>query len=187
MKFINTVIPILLLVFTTLTSVSCNYILENNKVKNEIKSKIETRISLNKKEAKLLLIASRNNLDILKLCEAIKHIDTQNSVSQLTERLEKTHFEISKNYNELAEDKLISIPNYISTNHKIEIKNIGNEEFIEKNLNLILTKIDTQTQLLDTLSKTTDNVEFKVLAVKESYKLKSNIDKIEITLNRLYQ
>ncbi len=192
MKFRNMVILMLLSVFTTLTLMSCNYILENTKQKNEIISEKQSRINIHKQEAKLLLNASRNNLDILELCEAIKYVDTQNSMSHLTERLEKTHFEISKNYNELAEKKLISIPSYENINKDnelelLELKNIDNDAFIENKLKLILNKIDTQIQLLNALGKTTDNIEFKVLAVTDTHKLKSNINKIETALNRLNQ
>ncbi len=177
----------LLLVFATPVLISCNYILENNKRKKDIVSDIQTKINTYKKEAELLLRVSRNNLDIIELCEAIKHVDTLKNVAQLTERLEKTHFEISKNYNKLAEDKLISIPTYISINNAFEFRDDDNHAFIEKKLKQILNKTETQIQLLNTLGKTTNNVEFKVLAIKDTHTLKSNINKIEDTLNRLNQ
>ncbi|WP_111309115.1 hypothetical protein [Confluentibacter sediminis] len=189
MKFRNMVVLILLSVFATLTLISCNYILENTKQKNEIINEKQSRVYIHKQEAKLLLNASRNNLDILELCEDLKSVDTQNSIGHLTERLEKTHFEISKNYNELAEKKLISIPSYENINNvnKLELKNIDIDSFIQNKLKLILNKTDTQIQLLNALGKTTDNIEFKVLAVTDTHKLKSNINKIETTLNKLNQ
>lgn len=177
----------LLSVFATPVLISCNYILENNKYKNDIVSDIQTKINIYKKEAELLLSVSRNNLDIIELCEDIKHVDTLNKVARLTERLEKTHFEISKNYNKLAEEKLISIPTYISINNAFEFRNVENNAFIEKKLKLIINKTETQIQLLNTLGKITNNVEFKVLAIKDTHTLKSNINKIENTLNRLNQ
>ncbi|WP_100612478.1 hypothetical protein [Confluentibacter lentus] len=187
MKFKNMLKLMLLLVFATPVLISCNYILENNKRKKDIVSDIQTKINTYKKEAELLLRVSRNNLDIIELCEAIKHVDTLKNVAQLTERLEKTHFEISKNYNKLAEDKLISIPTYISINNAFEFRDDDNHAFIEKKLKQILNKTETQIQLLNTLGKTTNNVEFKVLAIKDTHTLKSNINKIEDTLNRLNQ
>ncbi|WP_100616040.1 hypothetical protein [Confluentibacter citreus] len=183
MKFRN----IMLSVIAALTLISCNYILENNEHKNDIVSDIQTRISIYKKEAELLLSVSRNNLDILELCKAIKYVDTLNNMAHITEGLETTHFEISKNYKKLAEEKLISIPNYLNINSEFEIKDIDNNEFIEKKLELILNKIEAQIQLLDTLGKITNNVEFKILAIKDTHELKSNIQSIQSALDKLNQ
>ncbi|PKQ46100.1 hypothetical protein [Confluentibacter flavum] len=187
MKFRNMVKLILMSVFATLTLISCNYILENDKDENDIVSDIQTRINIYKKEAELLLSVSKNNLDILELCEAIEYVDTLDNVAHLTERLEQTHIEISNNYKKLAEDKLISIPNYINISNEFELKNVDDNEFIEKKLKIILNKIKTQIRLLETLGKTTNNVEFKVLAVRDTHELISNTNKIESALNKLNQ
>lgn len=187
MKFRNVVKLIVVLVFVVPTFISCNYILENNKNKNEAISEIRTRISIHKQEAKLLLSISRNNLDILELCESIKYVDTQKNVIQLIEKLKKTHFEISKSYSKLAEEKLISIPNYMSINNEFELQDIDSDAFIEKKLKLILNKIVTQIKLLETLGKITNNLDFEVLVMKDTQTLKSNSNKIESALNRLNQ
>ena len=188
MKFKNNVDLIIILVFTTLTLISCNQILETNVGKNEVLSEAQTRIDIYKQEARLLLKASRANLDILELCEDIKYVDTLNKVRDLTSTLEKTHFEISKNYNEIASDKLISIPNSVIVDNEFdELKEIDQESFIKNKLKVILNKTETQMQLLDTLGNITENVEFKVLAIQDTPTLKSNINKIEITLNKFNQ
>lgn len=177
-------VKLIISVFTVLTLISCDYIIE----KNEFSAKSQTRISINKKEAKLLLKASKNNLDILELCEDIEYVDTQKNVEYLTNKLEETHFEIAKNYNKLAEEKLISIPQYMKINNEFqEVKNINNKVLIKNKLKLILNKTEVQIQLLDTLGNTTDNIEFKVLAIKDTHQLKSNINIIEVTLNKLNQ
>lgn len=178
----------MLLILTSITLISCNYILENDQYKDEVLGKAQTRIRIHKQEAKLLLKASKNNLDILEICETIKYVDQQNYVSHLTRNLEKTHFEIAENYNKLADDKLISIPNYMKISNEFkDMKGINDEAFIKKKLKLILNKTETQIELLDALGNTTDNVEFKVLAIKDTHTLKSNINKIEVTLNNLKQ
>lgn len=164
---------------------SCNYILENNKDEIDKINKEQHRINTNKEEAKLLVQVSKNNIAILELSEIIKDFETDKHIKVLAESLEKTHFEISKNYNDLAREKLISIPNYTNVNYDIELKEVTNEPYIESNLKLILTKIMKQIRLLDTLSQITNNVEFKILAVRDNYLLKRNANKIEITLSRL--
>lgn len=178
-------VKLIVSVFTVLTLISCDYIIE----RNEFSAKSQTRISIDKKEAKLLLKASKNNIDILELCEDIEYVDTQKNVEYLTNKLEETHFEIAKNYNKLAEEKLISIPKYMRINNEFqEVKNINNNKVLIKNkLKLILNKAEVQIQLLDTLGNITDNVEFKVLAIKDTHLLKSNINRIEVTLNKLDQ
>lgn len=184
MKITNMVKSNLLLVFTTFSLVSCNYILKNNKNQNKITIEKAIRISIDKEEARLLVKASKNNLDILELCETIKEIETENPIKQLVENLEETHLEISKKYNDLAREKLISIPNYLNASN-IEKATLENDAFVETSLKLILKKINKQIKLLDTLAETTNNAEFKVLAVKDHYILKSNINKIENTLTEL--
>jgi len=186
--FLKTIKLITLSVFIVLTQYSCDYILEKKNSRNEISHSAQTRINIYKREAKLFLKASKNNLDILELCDMLKIIDTQNSVSNLTNTLEKTHFEILQNYDALAQNKLISIPRYIKKENRIEnIRSLNNEAFIESNLKLILNKTENQIQLLDDLGNVTDNVDFKVLVIKDTHTLKSNIDKIEMTLSSLNQ
>ena len=107
---LNTLKGIALWTFITLSHTSCDYIIERNPIGYEISESAKKRINVYKDEAKLLLKASTHNLDILKLCDVIKSVDTQNSVEHLTNRLESVHFEISRKYDDLAEDKLISIP-----------------------------------------------------------------------------
>lgn len=182
MKITNMVKSNLLLVFTTFSLVSCNYILKNNKSKNNITNEKSIRISINKEEARLLVKAYKNNLDILELCKTIKEVETENPFIRLAENLEETHFEISKNYNDLAREELILMPIYSNVSN-IEKAALENDAFVKTSLKLILNKINKQMKLLDTLAKTTNNVEFKVLTVKDNYILKSNIDKIENTLN----
>lgn len=180
MKFRNLVNPKLILAFATLTLVSCNYIFvgKNNKSDEKL-----TRIETNKLEAKLLVEVSKNNLSILQICEDIQNAEPETDYKFLIESLEKTHTEFLENYNDLAKEKLISIPNEVVITNRICETN--NPDFIKENLNEILTKIDYQIKLLDTLAKTTDNVEFKILAIKDSFKLKSNTSKIENILSEL--
>tara|TARA_R110002050_G_scaffold30963_5_gene79281 strand:- start:2997 stop:3590 length:594 start_codon:yes stop_codon:yes gene_type:complete len=185
MNFTNVLKSGLLIGFTSLSLISCNYIFENKKEKIEKTKTTTTRINTNKKEANLLVEASKNNIDILELCETIKDFEPQNNIKSLAENLEKTHFEILKNYNDLATEKLISIPNYTNFNNDIEMTALDNETFTETTLKLIKNKIINQIKLLDTLSETTNNVEFKVLALKDNYILKYNINKIETALNEL--
>lgn len=184
--FLSMVKLILLSVLIIITQYSCDYILEKQFGKYDVSNNSQARINTYKREAKLLLKASENNLDIIELCETLKQVDTQNNVTHLTKILEETHLGISKNYQAMAEDKLISVPRYtgISTEASA-IRDLNSKAFIETYLKLILNKTETQIQLLGALGSVTNNIDFKVLVIKDTLKLKSNIDKIEIALNTL--
>lgn len=173
------------MVFIMVTHTSCDYIIEKNRIGYEISDSAKTRISIYKNEAKLLLKASTNNLDILRLCEVIKSVDTQNTVTHLTNRLESVHFEISRKYDDLAEDKLISIPRYTRSDMELSIEHEDLEVFIASNLKAILNKTESQIELLQTLGNVTDNIDFKILVINDTKKLNSNIQEIERTLNML--
>ena len=185
MNFANTLKLGSFIVFTSLTLISCNYIFENKKDRIEKINEKITRININKKEAKLLLEASKNNIDILELCERIKDFEPENNIKNLIENFEKKHFEILNNYNDLATEKLISIPSYSNFNSGIEMTETDSTVFIKSGLEKILGRINKQIITLDTLAKTTNNVDFKVLTIKNNYILKSNINKIKTTLKEL--
>src|SRR5690606_3031005 len=171
MKFRNLVRPTLFLAITLLSLISCNYILENSKTKSELTKERLTRIQTNKKEAKLLLSAAKTNLDILQLCKELQYVEGDSSIASLAKSLEQTHIEISKNYNDLAREKLISVPSQTNTIAKTDIA-------VETSLKEIITKINTQIKLLDTLANISNNTAFKTLAAKDSLKLKTNKNKI---------
>src|SRR5690606_8941173 len=137
MKFRNLVRPTLFLAITLLSLISCNYILENSKTKSELSKERLTRIQTNKKEAKLLLSAAKTNLDILQLCKELQYVEGDSSIASLAKSLEQTHIEISKNYNDLAREKLISVPSQTNTIAKTDIE-------VETSLKEIITKINTQ-------------------------------------------
>lgn len=179
-----------LVVLTVLafTQTSCDEILgkQDNYESYGISGSAKSRVNIYKSESQLLLKASENNLDILKLCKDINAADTLDRVKSLTEVIEKVHLQIAKNYEAIAEKKLISIPSYIEEN------TILNNEYptsysgsIEENLHFILNKTKTQMKLLDALGDITDNVDFKILVIKDSLQLNSNVGKLEITLNRM--
>src|SRR5690606_15224707 len=133
MKFRNLVRPTLFLAITLLSLISCNYILENSKTKSELTKERLTRIQTNKKEAKLLLSAAKTNLDILQLCKELQYVEGDSSIASLAKSLEQTHIEISKNYNDLAREKLISVPSQTNTIAKTDIE-------VETSLKEIITK-----------------------------------------------
>lgn len=171
-----------LLMFTV---TSCDFIVENDKEPIKATNDKITRIETNKKEAKLLVQISKNNFSILEICETIEDSKTEFNVKRLAKNLEKKHLEISKSYSDLAREKLISIANDQNINNDIEITALDSTFFITTSLELISSKIEKQINLLDTLTIMTDNVDFKVLAIRNNYILKANKSAVAYTLNEL--
>ena len=180
---------VILLLVLSASVVSCNYFFKSND--NRVMKEKAVRININKEEAKLLVKASKNNLEILQLCETIKHTATEDTVKQLAMELEEIHIEILDNYRDLAREKLISIPYNASVNYDynndMKVVETENRRFLKDRFKEILDKTNMQMKLMDTLSQRTDNSEYKVLAIKDNYLLKSNINKIENTFSHLNQ
>tara|TARA_R110002096_G_scaffold431563_1_gene646975 strand:- start:11849 stop:12439 length:591 start_codon:yes stop_codon:yes gene_type:complete len=176
----------LVLSFILVSLVSCDWI-----ISKKDKSKIgvnQTRININKDEAKLLVLASQSNLDVIKLCQFIKDTETKNDIKYLANELKKTHVKIFNDYKELAQEKLISIPHHSNIDTEIVNNTLNkniNGEFIEENLELITEKINKQIELLNKLSETTNNKEFRDLSKKANSILKSKLVKTEDILNKL--
>ncbi|MBU3821812.1 hypothetical protein KO566_07045 [Flavobacteriaceae bacterium XHP0103] len=184
MKFKYLVRLTFIMVITVCLLISCNYILENNTAKNRLSKESINRIQTNKEEARLLVKAAKMNLDILELCENIQNTNSDSNIIDLAESLEKTHLEISKNYNTVAMEKLISVPTYAS--EYIPTKNSATDEtFTKSTLKLILNKINNQLKLLDTLANISNKTEYKVLTIRDSFKLNSSKNKIENILSEL--
>ena len=188
-RLLTTVIITAFLMALSISVVSCNYIFKNDT--GGISIDQITRVNINKEEAKLLVKASKNNLEIIKLCESIQQLETKDSVIELVKDLEESHTEILEDYKELATEKLISIPHYERTNYDYEnfqtVSQTESDEQLERSFEQILDRLNRQMKLMDKLSQKTDNSEFKVLAIKDNYIVKSNIDKIVSTLNYLDQ
>lgn len=184
MEYRNLVRPTLFIAFTICSLISCNYIFENSNIENKLAKERISRIQASKEEARLLVKASKTNLEILELCKGIQNTNTKSAAKDLAKNLEKMHIEISRNYNELALKKLISVPNY-SNLAPYAADSIAKNFSVERNLKLILNKINNQLKLLDSLNRIANNTEYKVLVIRDSFKLKSSKNKIEDLLSDL--
>jgi hypothetical protein len=174
--------------FISVSLTSCDWIINKKDNNQSITGINQTRIDTNKDEAKLLVLASQNNLDIIELCQVIKDAETKNEIKHLADELEKTHTKIFNEFKDLAQEKLISIPRHSNIDTEIVNTTINEKiknEFIEENLELIAEKINKQIELLNKLSKTTNNKEFRELSKKANSILTSNLVKTEVTLNKL--
>jgi hypothetical protein len=170
-------ISLILVVF-----LSCNYLVE--RTDTNVITTNENIVNTYKYEAKLLVRASEDNLDIIKLSTLLVDAKTDEDIEKLAIQLKKTHSEILKQYSLIANEKLISIPNYSNIDIQIVSNIIESDDYVKTNLNLIVEKINNQIELLSKLKETTNNVELKVLSVRVNTILQSNLNKTENLLSQ---
>ncbi|TYP98174.1 hypothetical protein C7447_103344 [Tenacibaculum adriaticum] len=162
---------------------SCDSFIKSKKCEVIKTSRIERNILTYKDEAKLLVMASKNNLDVIELCKIIEKEETDKIVVNLVEQIKDEHIEIFEKYNEVALENVISIPNYPDI--KQGERAFSNTDDLEVNLKLLSNKINNQIELLEKLSDTTDNLDFKELATWTNNTLKENLNKTTETLTEL--
>ncbi|MDD7886619.1 DUF4142 domain-containing protein [Flavivirga sp. 57AJ16] len=186
-KSIIIMISITSFVSTSLTS--CDWMIVNN---NHNKEKVfginQNKVNTNKHEAKLLVMASQNNIDAVELCKLIRNSETEKDIKHLAKELQQTHIKIFNDYKELAQEKLISIPQHYNieygfVNAKLE-KN-KDDKLVKDYLKHIVQKINNQIELLNKLSKTTNNKAFSELSKKTNPILKLELIKTKDMLKKL--
>lgn len=183
MKYLtNRRLSVLFLLVTVIiiSFISCNKLIKNNNSETvEQKQTIEA-INNSKKEAKLLLMLSKDNQDAIKLSQILQNKLAKDSIAELAKNIEETHVYVAKYYNNMASEKLISIPNYSELSKNVTKEN--NEINIAKQLKL---RIDHQLYLLEQLSQTTKNKDFKIMVNYTNSKLKNSLSKTNNIINNL--
>lgn len=163
---------------------SCEHFIKSERAETIKVAKSNEAILTQKNEAKLLVMASKNNLDVIKLCTIIEDEKIDENVKSLVEEIKNEQLTILAKYNELASENVISIPRYSTLAYE-EIVKLKDSEDLEVHLELLSTKIYNQKDFLDKLSDTTDNSEFKELAQFANTTLKGSLNKTEKTLKIL--
>ncbi|WGD35631.1 hypothetical protein [Olleya sp. YS] len=174
------IVLMLLIAVLAINFSSCDKFIKNEK--SEITKNEETIEDINdsKNEAKLLLMLSKDNQDAITLSQILKDKLEKDSIAELAKTIEDTHIYVAKTYNDVASKALISIPNYSELSEKQTIENDN-----VKIASQLKSKIDSQLFLLEQLSKTTKNKEFKKLVNTTNSKLKSSLNKTKNIINNL--
>ncbi|QXP60797.1 hypothetical protein [Olleya sp. HaHaR_3_96] len=167
-----------------LSFISCDELITNKHQEKKKTEQTNQTISTNKNEAKLLLMLSKDNQDVIKLSKALQHIISKAPNVALAKKIEQTHLEIAEDFHEVASDKLISIPNYSEITIKQPLDS-DTQEYKIKTLKKLESKIDNQLFLLDKLSKTTNSPDFKTLIGKADSKIEETLKKTKRIINNL--
>ncbi|WP_430409348.1 hypothetical protein [Kordia sp.] len=181
--FITTSLVILILVATSLNS--CEYLVESSKGDATRATESNQVISLQKDEAKLLVEASKYNLDVIELCNIIEEEKVDEDVKDLVEEIKNEQLAVLEKYNEVASENVISIPRYSNLKQE-EISKLNDSVSLEIHLKLLSSKIQNQKELLDKLSDTTNNRSFKSLAESANTTLEKSLDKTEETIKIIH-
>ncbi|QHI34992.1 hypothetical protein IMCC3317_03380 [Kordia antarctica] len=182
--YIQKITGLAIVTFIVMNFNSCEYFVRSDKAETIRTAESNEAISIQKNEAKLLVMASKNNLDVIKLCTIIEDEKVDENVKNLVEEIKNEQLTILAKYNELASENVISIPRYSTLKYE-EIMTLKDSEGLEDHLKLLSTKIYNQQNFLDKLSDTTDNSEFKEMAQFANNTLKKSLNKTEKTLEIL--
>ena len=163
---------------------SCDEFIKSKSQQNKETEQTQQTIATNKNEAKLLLMLSKDNQDIIHLSKTLQHVVTKDSAVALIKKIEETHLEIAETFNTVATNKLISIPNYSEISPSNVIVDSSQENKI-KALQKLKAIIDNQLFLLDKLSKTTNSKTFKKLIVKADSKINDSLTRTKNIINTL--
>ncbi|MEQ3663563.1 MULTISPECIES: hypothetical protein [unclassified Olleya] len=163
---------------------SCDELIKNKNSENQKSELTNQAINNNKNEAKLLLMLSKDNQDVINLSKALQEVINKDSIIDLAKKIEQTHVEFAEDLQEVATDKLISIPNYAeSPLNKSTVSLTEKDKF--KALNKLKSIIDNQLFILNKLSETSNSKDFKALIVKADSKINDSLNKTKNILNVL--
>lgn len=162
---------------------SCQELIKNKGLENKKTEATEQEIKTNQNEAKLLVMLSKDNQDVIQLSKSLQKIAEKDSVLKLAKKIEKTHIEIAKEFNKVATNKLITIPNHSELIIE-EITDIDQEAKLNA-LNELKSKIKNQLYLLNKLDETTKSKEFKLLIVKADTKINESLNKTKHIISNL--
>ena len=163
---------------------SCDEFIKSKSQQNKETEQTQQTIATSKNEAKLLLMLSKDNQDVIHLSKKLQHVVTKDSAVALIKKIEETHIEIAEAFNTVATNKLISIPNYSEISPSNVVLDNSQENKV-KALQKLKAIIDNQLFLLDKLSKTTNSKTFKNLIVKADSKINDSLTKTKNIINTL--
>lgn len=175
-----------LIVVTSIAMVSCDfqkpktesYLYSNEASLNRVKTNIE--------EAKVLSDIYIINETIISLSQLSQENSKNYRIKTISNKLEKDHLKTKKYLNNLADKKLILLPNSIDETEIHDFEITADEHSSNSFLNNISKLLKSEMAQLEYLSSITNDVDFKVLAVRILVFLEYNNDQIQNILKTNY-
>jgi hypothetical protein len=178
MKNMNriTVVSIIACLLVVSTLISCDFVLEENTdaYKNQ-----KEEIAIHIDEAKLLVEMSMINMSVLHLSQLDKEVDFDQEVKVMSNSFKREHFKLSQTLDEMAEDKLISLPDTLYNGSVTSILRVQEPLNSEVYLKRVYQLIKKQISSLETLSKRTTDSDFKTLSMETKSILEDELKEAE--------
>jgi hypothetical protein len=176
----STLLFLLLIVALTFLLSDCVFKKKNTKKQSSFVEKHQ--IEVNKQDAKLLVEITKVNLNLLELCENIEKSKLNEKIKSISRKVQLNQLSINENLNELAAQKLISLPDVLFNpfhSNATNVMNILNEQAF---INSAVEEIKEEMKLLDDLEINTTDVDIKVLAIQSKTKLNLSLIQLEYTV-----
>ena len=142
-----------------------------------------TRVSTHKDEARLLVSATKRNLEVMELLKLIQTNKVDTIAKKRTSKLVNIHINILNYYTEIAQKNLISIPKFANLGYDTIIVDETTE--LLKYTDLLVDKIDQQLELTNQIVSTSRKSDFKVMAFETREYLKQNLKETQLLLDDL--
>lgn len=177
----TTTFGILILILSSLFILN-QCVFKKNDSQKEIPGVAENQqFEIKKQEARLLVEITNINSEVLILCENIKKSRLSKELISAADKVQYNHHSISKNLNQIAAEKLISLPdsvfNSFYANSITAIDDFNSEIYVRK----IVRVIEREMILFENLEQNSDDVDIKSLAVQSKAKLKLSIKQLQST------
>lgn len=173
----STLLFLLLIVAVTFLLSDC--VFKKKGSKKELPFVENQQIEVNKQDAKLLVEITKVNLNLLELCENIEKSKLNDKIKNVSRKVQLNQLSINENMNQLATQKLISLPDVLFNpfhSNSTNVMNILNEQAF---INSAVLEIKEEMKLLDDLERNTTDVDIKVLAIQSKTKLNLSLIQLE--------
>lgn len=162
---------------TLLTVTSC--VFTNNTKEESIITNISSNTNNYKNaEAELLAKFNEKNLNLITISNHVKEKEVPFRVKCLATELIKEQSKINKVISKITSEKLIIIPNLNVEQSINRLEKAKKDNYNSVYLETVSKILSNQIQDLTELSKTTNDVDFKILALQTIVKLNTSLDKV---------
>ncbi|QTD36495.1 hypothetical protein JL193_10070 [Polaribacter batillariae] len=182
---ISSLLSIFMFVAISLSTVSCNTN-HNSKTEEDNAANKEAKINKSQKEAKLLVLASKNYINLINYSNYIK---SKTTITKKTKSfLESFEANLNERFNhlkELSKHELVLLPNTTKTSF-LDKKKTTEEVEINQNVYLteLNTKINDQIDLMNKLSEESNKISISIFASEAEDFLKENKRNIENIIDK---
>lgn len=168
-----------LIITICVSIISCDLDKDENYLYNN--DAITKRVKINIEEAKVISDISVLNETIIALSKLSLEKKSAYRDKIISYKLIKDNIEIKKDLNDLAKKKLILLPTRLDKKEINELSKIDGADFFEAYLNKVMELLKSEITESEYLSAMTNDLDFKVLAVKIIVKLNYNLNQIHKT------